>query len=490
MAKTTHRNHEWLAADFETDAHWFMARAWRGMVIVIVTMVFILVLFNIMAALLSDRQFVMLGRQVVFPELPYRVTPRAAWVAPVFVLGTFIVLNRIVGLVLMRRAIGFDAKVRVFDFFVYTAEALALITWKFFGGVESPMTVYFLGHIVALSSVVTRRSLFFHIAFISVVIAAVGAGEYAGLIPHNNYIEPALGYYRRPEYIYMIVMSTAGYLVYIGVGLSAVFRKFEERHKAHSAAVEAKNEADLYLDLMSHDITNYNQMILSGIGLIERKDAEGRFTRYIDLCKSQVFKSERLIANVRAFSMMKQSGVALQYPVDLIAGVSSALRMARQQYPTRRVDALVNGPDTAEAVGGELIEIVLFNIIENAVKHHPGAEVGLEITIRAMPAPDDAWHITIADNGCGIPDDAKARVFQRFERGGDGTRGLGLGLSLSAAIVERCGGSISVHDCVPGLSKNGCQFTIILPRFHRPSPLKTDLHVIENPVDERQAREG
>jgi signal transduction histidine kinase len=107
-----------------------------------------------------------------------------------------------------------------------------------------------------------------------------------------------------------------------------------------------------------------------------------------------------------------------------------------------------------------------------------------------MPSPDDAWHITIADNGRGIADEDKTRIFERFERGGDGTRGLGLGLSLSAAIVERCGGSISVHDRVPGLRGNGCQFTIVLPQFHRPTPMKTDLRVIEKPGDERQAREG
>ena len=104
MAQMTHRNSKWLAADFETDAHWFMARAWRGMFIVIAAMAFALLLFNFLAALCSGRQFVLLGVRGVFPDMPWRVTVRASWFAPVFTLGVFIVLNRVLGLVMMRRA--------------------------------------------------------------------------------------------------------------------------------------------------------------------------------------------------------------------------------------------------------------------------------------------------------------------------------------------------------------------------------------------------
>ena len=71
--------------------------------------------------------------------------------------------------------------------------------------------------------------------------------------------------------------------------------------------------------------------------------------------------------------------------------------------------------------------------------------------------------ISIADNGDGIPDDMKARVFDMFYSGAnkiaDSRRSLGLGLSLCRSIVNAHGGKIAVSDNTP----HGTVFTVILP---------------------------
>lgn len=93
-----------------------------------------------------------------------------------------------------------------------------------------------------------------------------------------------------------------------------------------------------------------------------------------------------------------------------------------------------------------LIYRLVYNLTENAIKYnHSGGEVTVSSKKR-----NDKIFITIADNGNGIPDDMKERIFEPFFRI-DKSRsralgGVGLGLSLVKEIVRAHGGSISVKD--------------------------------------------
>ena len=92
---------------------------------------------------------------------------------------------------------------------------------------------------------------------------------------------------------------------------------------------------------------------------------------------------------------------------------------------------------------------VIINIVNNAIKYTPE---GSHITLSARKS-GQMVAVEIADNGPGIPDQAKEKLFDRFytagnERG-DGRRGLGLGLSLCKSIVTAHGGTIEVLDNYP-----------------------------------------
>jgi len=95
-----------------------------------------------------------------------------------------------------------------------------------------------------------------------------------------------------------------------------------------------------------------------------------------------------------------------------------------------------------------LLQLVV-NLIENAIRHCPPDTI---ITIRSGIADNCPW-ISVCDNGYGIPEDARERVFERLYRLEDSrtTKGSGLGLSLVKAIVDVHGGSISLSDNQPGL---------------------------------------
>jgi len=99
----------------------------------------------------------------------------------------------------------------------------------------------------------------------------------------------------------------------------------------------------------------------------------------------------------------------------------------------------------------EQIQRVLFNLIQNAIRHTPADG---SVVVRVAPATGDEIEIEVADSGPGIAREKRERVFEPFFRGGeraDGSDGgAGLGLAISRAIVEAHGGRIWLADCELG----------------------------------------
>ena len=108
-----------------------------------------------------------------------------------------------------------------------------------------------------------------------------------------------------------------------------------------------------------------------------------------------------------------------------------------------------------------LLMQVIINLADNAIKYSPsGSPICVSIKRDANMAV-----VEVSDYGCGIADEEKQRVFEKFYRGSrknnaaDNRRSLGLGLYLCDAIVAAHGGSISIKDNEP----QGTVFSFSLP---------------------------
>ena len=104
-----------------------------------------------------------------------------------------------------------------------------------------------------------------------------------------------------------------------------------------------------------------------------------------------------------------------------------------------------------------LLEQVLVNLLENAVKYSPS---GTPIEIRARP-DDGSVRVEVADRGSGLPPGQEERVFERFFRAADGHRagGAGLGLVICRAILKAHQGRIVAQNRDGG----GAVFSFLLP---------------------------
>lgn len=108
------------------------------------------------------------------------------------------------------------------------------------------------------------------------------------------------------------------------------------------------------------------------------------------------------------------------------------------------------------------ISQVLSNLIGNALKFTP---TGGEVCV-AVVENEEHIEVSVADNGPGIPDDQKNRIFERFAQLGNKDRsGIGLGLYISNSLIESHQGKLWV-DSILG---EGSKFTFALPRMKTPS---------------------
>ena len=115
----------------------------------------------------------------------------------------------------------------------------------------------------------------------------------------------------------------------------------------------------------------------------------------------------------------------------------------------------------AWSADAERLHQVVFNLLDNAVRHSP---VDGRVWLSAHAASDGVTTIEVADEGPGIPAAEAERVFERFHRV-DAARaardgGTGLGLAIARWIVDAHGGTIAVRDREP----TGCRVVVELPR--------------------------
>jgi len=105
-----------------------------------------------------------------------------------------------------------------------------------------------------------------------------------------------------------------------------------------------------------------------------------------------------------------------------------------------------------------IVNTILQNLIENAIKY---ARIDREPFIRVAISRenDDFLKIIVEDNGMGIRDDFKAKVFNMFFRANDRVQGTGLGLYILKRAVERLKGDVTFESDV----KTGSVFRILLP---------------------------
>jgi signal transduction histidine kinase len=184
---------------------------------------------------------------------------------------------------------------------------------------------------------------------------------------------------------------------------------------------------------------------------------------------SQVERLGRLVTQLLDLSRLESGAVPLQLDVvPARAFLDAVLQDARVHAPKDiELTASAEPADLLFHADAERMHQVVGNLVANAVRHSPS---GASVSVAAR-ADGGGTIIEVIDQGQGIPEAERGRVFERFYRS-DAARassdgGSGLGLAIARWIVDLHGGEIKAAANYP----NGCRMVVALPRPRQRAPV-------------------
>jgi signal transduction histidine kinase len=236
-----------------------------------------------------------------------------------------------------------------------------------------------------------------------------------------------------------------------------------ERARARHTQEEARAEAmSQFAYIASHDLRAPLRAIENLAGWIAEDlgdDVEGDAKSHLDLLRTRVRRMDNLLEGLLEYSRVGSTGVTLE-DVDLgdvVQGIAEML--GPPEGFTIRATSEMPHLRTAR----DPLERVLLNLVTNAVKHHDMSTGAIEVSAEEG---SEFWIIRVADDGAGIPDDQRERVFEMFQtlKRKKKVDGVGMGLALIKRIIESAGGTIRADDRQP----RGAVFEFTWPKkWHR-----------------------
>jgi len=231
------------------------------------------------------------------------------------------------------------------------------------------------------------------------------------------------------------------------------------------AAVHAKNEqlrANL-LRSISHDLRTPLTAISGNADILLTASSslsEESKTKLVSDIYEDAQWLNGTVENLLTVTRLENGGVHLSLTCELVGDViDEALRHVNPDVARHEVKVVPGGVPLLARMDSHLIVQVIVNLVNNAITHTPA---GSHITVRAKREGRFA-SISVSDDGPGIPDGEKDRIFDLFYTAGgglsDGSRGVGLGLALCRTVIEVHGGIITVSDNAP----HGAVFCFTLP---------------------------
>lgn len=231
------------------------------------------------------------------------------------------------------------------------------------------------------------------------------------------------------------------------------------------AAVLMKNEqlrANL-LRAISHDLrtplTSISGNASNLLAMGEEFDEETKRQLYTDIYEDSMWLIN-LVENLLSITRFVEGRLNLNITEDLVEDViSEALQHVNKKNAEHHITVKTEEELILAKMDSRLIVQVIINIVNNAIEYTPK---GSNICI-SVKKKDGKVYVSIADDGNGISDEAKSRVFDMFYSGentiADSRRNCGIGLSLCKSIINAHGGEITVSDNKP----KGAVFTFTLP---------------------------
>ena len=227
-------------------------------------------------------------------------------------------------------------------------------------------------------------------------------------------------------------------------------RHLQARAAEASVLAEANQLRSSLLQAVSHDLRTPLASIKASVSSLRQGDISwtpAESSEFLATIEDETDRLSNLVSNLLDMSRVNANAVtAVLAPAALDAVVAGALAGLGARAKAVDVEVPENTPPVM--ADAPLLERVVANLVDNALNYAPDSPVRVD----AGPVGDRVL-LRVIDRGPGIPAAEKDRVFEAFQRLGDGSRpnrtGVGLGLAVARGFVRAMGAEISVED-TPG----------------------------------------
>ncbi len=270
------------------------------------------------------------------------------------------------------------------------------------------------------------------------------------------------------------------------------------------AEMTAQGKSD-FLAMMSHEMRTPLNGIIGMTGLLESKHLDERQLECVEVIRRSGETLLAIIDDVLDFSKIEAGRLTLEKAdFDAARATLDAMQIVEHSAVDKSLTlSIYLDPTLPTRVSGDLIRLrqVLLNLLSNAIKFTARGEIAVRVELRAANRDGYEVYFSVKDQGIGISDEQRSRLFQPFSQAEASTArmfgGTGLGLAISKRLVGLMGGTIGVESR-PG---EGSLFwftirvgaSVSLPP-HTPAPMKaadpTGAHLLlveDNPINQKVA---
>ncbi|MDT0438793.1 MULTISPECIES: sensor histidine kinase KdpD [Streptomyces] len=249
-------------------------------------------------------------------------------------------------------------------------------------------------------------------------------------------------------------------------------RRLREEADRARALAEGNRIRTALLAAVSHDLRTPLAGIKAAVSSLRSDDvawSEEDRAELLEGIEEGADRLDHLVGNLLDMSRLQTGTVT---PLIREIDLDEVVPMALVGVPEEGV--VLDVPETLPmvAVDPGLLERSVANLVENAVKYSPREN---DVLVAAS-AIADRVEVRVVDRGPGVPDDAKERIFEPFQRYGDAPRGAGVGLGLAVArgFAEAMGGSLTAEDTPGGGLTMVLSLRAARSRPEEPRPARTE----------------
>jgi len=247
-------------------------------------------------------------------------------------------------------------------------------------------------------------------------------------------------------------------------GVLAVSRDVTDLVSAREALALANERKNQFMAMLSHELRNPLSTLSMAATILEAYAMErGQVGQVVETMKRQIGYMSRLAEDLLDISRITRGEVNLRMAdFDLREAVQESVEQLAAMASRKGQPILARLPDAPAWVRGDRMRLVQVfgNLIANASRYSPA-----NTPIRLALSSGNRWvSVSIADEGIGISDELRPRLFDFYAQGhvpnDSRSSGVGLGLAIVKGLVDLHGGTIEVHSAGLGL---GSTFTLFLP---------------------------